>query len=109
MDSAPDGATLNNSLKPPGYGPKLERVLPAPMLVEVGVDLVEPDDDLRERRPRHGLRVPAFLHQPARTAQHRTGPVRSLSTSWEARAPDAVAVQNSRFEVGRIALEPALE
>lgn len=68
VDSALHGTTLSNSLKTPGgYTPKLERLLPAPMPVAVVVDLVEPDDDLRERRPSHGLGVPAFLHQPART------------------------------------------
>lgn len=71
VDSALHGATLNNSFRTPGgYTPKLERLLPAPLPVAVVIDLVEPDDDLRECRPSHGLRVPAFLHQPA---THRTG------------------------------------
>lgn len=43
--------------------PNLQRLLPAPLLGAVGVDLVQPDDDLREGRPAHGLRVPAFLDQ----------------------------------------------
>lgn len=53
-------------LKTPRYRPDLQRLLPGPLLGAVGVDLVEPDDDLRECRPSHGVCVPAFLDQPAR-------------------------------------------
>ena len=56
-----------------GYTPNLQRLLPAALLGAVGVDLVEPDDDLRECRPSHGLRVPALLDQPAETRGRKKG------------------------------------
>jgi len=127
VDSALHGATLINSLKTPGgYTPKLERLLPAPLPVAVVIDLVEPDDDLRECRPSHGLRVPAFLHQPARTqpGKKNRGWKRQatfflgkdkLLLNWNVALMRCheralvVSVQYSRFEVWRIALELALE
>src|SRR5438105_1725112 len=59
MYAAESWFSMVKTLKSPeSYRPKLHRLLPGPLLGTVRVDLVEPDDYLRECRPRHGLRGP---------------------------------------------------
>ena len=137
VDSAPHWAVLN-SLRSPEYKPNLQRLLPAPLLGAVGVDLVQPDDDLREGRPAHGLRVPAFLDQPAQDPgkkkscqiidavcysafceRHDTElnvflgvtecGTQEDKVSMKWKDPSFSLFQNSRFEVWGIALELALQ